>query len=261
MRVALGLEYDGCAYEGWQTQPSRRTVQDVLQAAVFKFTQEKVKAVCAGRTDAGVHATGQVVHLDAMAIRTEQSWVRGVNSFLEPTVCVRWARIVPDDFHARFSAFSRSYEYWIANEPMRSALLAGRTAWIFRPLDEQRMQEATTSLIGTHDFSSFRAAGCQSKTPIKTISEMSVDRFGRLIRIRVKADGFLYHMVRNIVGCLVYIGTGARPVEWMQEVLEAKSRDAAAPTSYPAGLYLSRVGYPEKFGLPDKGKSPFAVDE
>ncbi len=260
MRIALGLEYDGCAFEGWQTQPSGRTVQDVLQKAIYKFCQEDIKAVCAGRTDAGVHATGQVVHIDATCVRTEQSWVRGVNSFLESSMCVRWARAVPDDFHARFSAVSRTYDYWISNEPVRSALLAGRTGWVFRPLDAQKMEESTQYLIGKHDFTSFRAAGCQSKTPTKTIEKIKVERFGRLLRIQVKADGFLYHMVRNIVGCLVYIGTGARPVEWMQEVLEARNRNFAAPTFYPSGLYLTGVGYPEKFGLPEKGQSPFAVD-
>ncbi len=257
MRIALGLEYDGQHFEGWQTQPSGRTVQDNLQAALLRFAGQQLKAVCAGRTDADVHASGQVVHIDTDCVRAEQSWVRGVNSYLASNCAVRWAKVVPDDFHARFSAFSRTYEYWISNEPVRSPLLAGRTGWVFRPLDEGKMREAAKCLLGTHDFSSFRAAGCQSKTPVKTIEFLTVERFGRLIRINVKADAFLYHMVRNLVGSLVYVGTGARPVEWMEEVLEAKSRDAAAPTFYPSGLYLTAVGYPEKFGLPQESRSPF----
>lgn len=259
MRVALGLEYDGRSFEGWQTQPSGQTVQDCLEAAVFQFTGEKVKAVCAGRTDANVHASGQVVHLDTNADRREVSWVRGVNSYLPSDVAVRWAKPVPEDFHARFSAVSRTYEYWISNELVRSPLLAGRTGWVFRPLDEAKMHAAGQILIGEHDFTSFRAAGCQSKTPIKTVEFLTVQRKGRLLRVHIRADAFLYHMVRNIVGCLVYVGTGARSVAWMQEVLDAKSRDAAAPTFYPAGLYLTGVGYDPKFGLPQEGASPFEI--
>ena len=229
MRVALGLEYDGRSFEGWQTQPSGQTVQDYLEAAVVQFTGEKVKAVCAGRTDANVHATGQVIHLDTEADRKEISWVRGLNS----------------------------YQYWIVNEPVRSPILAGRTGWVFRPLNEKNMEAAGQFLVGEHDFSSFRAAGCQSKTPVKNIEYLHVSRLGRFVKIRVKANAFLYHMVRNIVGCLVYVGTGARSVDWMGEVLEAKSRQAAAPTFYPTGLYLTGVGYPEIFDLPQHGASPF----
>lgn len=257
MRIALGLEYDGLAYEGWQTQPSGRTVQDHLEAAVVQFTGEKVKAVCAGRTDANVHATGQVIHLDSQAERKEVSWVRGLNSYLPTTCAVRWAKVVPEDFHARFCAFSRTYEYWITNEPVRSPVLVGRTGWVFRPLDADKMHEAGQYLLGEHDFSSFRAAGCQSKTPVKNIEFLNVSRHGRMIKVHIKANAFLYHMVRNIVGCLVYVGTGARPVGWMQEVVEAKSREAAAPTFYPSGLYLTGVGYPEAYGLPQNGESPF----
>ena len=257
MRVALGLEYDGRSFEGWQTQPSGQTVQDYLEAAVVQFTGEKVKAVCAGRTDANVHATGQVIHLDTGADRKEISWVRGLNSYLPTECAVRWAKVVPDEFHARFSACSRTYEYWIVNEPVRSPILSGRTGWVFRPLNEKNMEAAGQFFVGEHDFSSFRAAGCQSKTPVKNIEYLHVIRLGRFIKIRVKANAFLYHMVRNIVGCLVYVGTGARSVDWMGEVLEAKSRQAAAPTFYPTGLYLTGVGYPEIFGLPQHGASPF----
>ncbi len=259
MRVALGLEYDGQFFEGWQSQPSGGTVQDVLEDAILKFTTEPVKATAAGRTDAQVHASGQVVHFDVSCDRTEQSWIRGINSYLPNSVAVRWARVVPEDFHARFSAISRTYEYWIDNEPVRSPLLAGRVGWVFRDLDEQKMLDSAQCLLGTHDFTSFRAAGCQAKTPIKTIEFLSVERFGRLIKIKVKADGFLYHMVRNIVGCLIYVGTGAREPQWISEVLEAKNREVAAPTFYPAGLYLTDIGYPQKFGLPAGGSSPFGV--
>ncbi len=257
MRVALGLEYDGRFFEGWQTQPSGRTVQDHLQEAIFKFTGEKVNAVCAGRTDAKVHASGQVVHIDTECERNDFSWVRGLNSYLEPTVAVRWAQYVPESFHARFSAVSRTYQYWISNEPVRSPLLAGRTGWVFRPLDEEKMQEGANYLLGEHDFSSFRAAGCQSKTPIKTVNFINIERRGRFIKVELQANAFLYHMVRNIVGCLVYIGSGARAPEWMAEVLAAKKREKAAPTFFPSGLYLTGVGYPEEFRLPQCGASPF----
>lgn len=223
MRVALGLEYDGRSFEGWQTQPSGQTVQDYLEAAVVQFTGEKVKAVCAGRTDANVHATGQVIHLDTGADRKEISWVRGLNSYLPTECAVRWAKVVPDEFHARFSACSRTYEYWIVNEPVRSPILSGRTGWVFRPLNEKNMEAAGQFLVGEHDFSSFRAAGCQSKTPVKNIEYLHVIRLGRFIKIRVKANAFLYHMVRNIIGCLVYVGTGARSVDWMGEVWKQKA--------------------------------------
>lgn len=259
MRVALGLEYDGRFFEGWQSQPSGRTVQDHLEAAVSSFTGEKIRAVCAGRTDANVHASGQVVHLDTGVQRLEVSWVRGLNSYLPNTMAVRWARYEPEDFHARFSALSRTYEYWIDNEPVRSPLLNGRTGWVFRPLNEKQMHKAAQCLIGEHDFSSFRATGCQSKTPIKNIEFIRVVRHGRLIKIHVKANAFLYHMVRNIVGCLVYVGTGSRQVEWLKEVLEAKNRDAAAPTFYPSGLYLTSVEYPQQFEIPVNPTSEFFI--
>lgn len=250
MRVALGLEYDGRFFEGWQSQPSRQTVQDKLEAAVSSFTSETIRAVCAGRTDANVHASGQVVHLDTEINRLEISWVRGLNSYLPNTMAVRWAKYVPETFHARFSAISRTYEYWIDNEPVRSPLLNGRTGWVFRPLDEAKMHEASQFLVGEHDFSSFRATGCQSKTPIKTIEFIQVSRHGRLIKIHIKANAFLYHMVRNIVGCLVYVGTGNRPIAWLKEVLEARNREVAAPTFYPSGLYLTAVQYPQEFDIP-----------
>lgn len=250
MRVALGLEYDGRFFEGWQSQPSGQTVQDKLEAAVLSFTGESVRAVCAGRTDANVHASGQVVHLDTQKQRQEASWVRGLNSYLPDTMAVRWAKYVPEDFHARFSAINRTYEYWIDNEPVRSPLLAGKVGWVFRPLDEIKMQEASQCLLGEHDFTSFRATGCQSKTPVKNIEFIEVTRHGRLIRINVRANAFLYHMVRNIVGCLVYVGIGNRPITWLNEVMEAKNREKAAPTFYPSGLYLTMVQYPGEFKIP-----------
>ncbi len=259
MRIALGIEYDGRCYDGWQTQPSGNTVQDKLQEAIRSFTGETVNAVCAGRTDADVHASAQVAHIDTECDRREVSWVRGLNTFLPKTIAVRWAKPVSDDFHARFSAVSRSYEYWISNEPTRSPLLDGRTGWVFRPLDVERMQAGAEHLLGTHDFTSFRASGCQSKTPVKTVQSVCVTRHGRLICLQIKADAFLYHMVRNIVGSLVYVGTGVREPDWIAELIEARDRSVAAPTFYPSGLYLTGVGYPEQFGLPQSAPSPFGA--
>lgn len=258
MRIALGIEYDGRNFDGWQTQPSGNTVQDHLQKAIFSFTGEKLNAVCAGRTDADVHASGQVAHIDTLCQRKEVSWVRGLNSFLPKSIAVRWAKEVPENFHARFSAVSRTYEYWISNEPVRSPLLDGRTGWVFRPLDAESMQLGADYLLGTHDFTSFRASGCQSKTPVKTVASAKVKRFGRLICLRISADAFLYHMVRNIVGSLIYVGTGVRPPEWIAELIEARDRSIGAPTFYPSGLYLTGVGYPEEFQLPPKAESPFS---
>ena len=257
MRIALGIEYDGRSFDGWQTQPSGNTVQDKFQEAVYQFTGDRVNAVCAGRTDADVHASSQVVHIDTECKRQEISWIRGLNSFLPKSVAVRWAKEVPDDFHARFSATSRSYEYWISNEPVRSPLLDGKTGWVFRPLDVNAMQQWANFLLGTHDFTSFRASGCQSKTPVKTVEFVSVKRYGRLICLKIRADAFLYHMVRNVVGSLVYVVTGVREPSWIGELIEAKDRSIAAPTFYPSGLYLTGVGYPERFGLPQYAVSPF----
>jgi tRNA pseudouridine38-40 synthase len=206
--------------------------------------------VCAGRTDAGVHATGQVVHADSPVQRDRQAWVRGVNRFLPRTVSVRWAREVPDDFHARFSALNRTYEYWILNDPVRSPLHEHRAGWVYRPLDVGAMHMAAQSLLGTHDFSAFRSAQCQAASPVREVRRFDVERLGRLVRVRIAANAFLHHMVRNLVGTLVTIGVGRQPARWAVEVLGSRDRAAAAPTFAASGLYLTRVEYDQAFGLP-----------
>ena len=257
-RVALGIEYDGRAYCGWQTQPDQPTVQDRLELALGKFVTHEVATICAGRTDTGVHATGQVVHIDVDCVRPPRSWVRGVNVFLPDDISVRWAAPVDETFHARFGAQSRTYEYWIVNDPVRSPIFHGRTGWVWRPCDGAAMQRASRCLIGTHDFSSFRAAECQAATPVRTVTDISVRRFGKLICISITANAFLQHMVRNIVGTLIYVGVGKQKEAWVKDVLEARSRDVAAPTFDPAGLYLTAVRYPGQYGLPAGGASAFA---
>jgi tRNA pseudouridine38-40 synthase len=249
-RIALGLEYDGAAFAGWQTQPDGSGIQDTVEAALRSFVGQPVPIVCAGRTDAGVHATGQVVHLDSSAQRDLLSWVRGVNRFLPRTVSVRWARQVPADFHARFSALSRAYEYWILNDPVRSALLERRVGWVYRPLDVAAMHRAAQALKGSHDFSSFRSAQCQAASPVREVQLFEVVRLGRMVRIRVAANAFLHHMVRNLVGTLVYVGVGRHPPQWAGEVLAARDRAAAAPTFAACGLYLTRVEYDRALDLP-----------
>ncbi len=254
--LALGIEYVGTDFCGWQTQPDVPTVQDALETALSSFLAEPVSTICAGRTDTGVHATQQVVSLTTEKVRSPQSWVRGVNALLPAGVSVRWAREMPEDFHARFSAGSRIYEYWIQNDPVRSPLWTGRAGWAFRPLAVERMEAAAQCLLGTHDFTSFRASQCQAATPVRTMTRMEFVTWGSLIGIRLEANAFLHHMVRNIVGTLVYIGQGREPVEWMKTVLEARDRSVAAPTFSPDGLYLTGVRYP---GIPEcaTSKSPF----
>ena len=251
-RIALGLEYDGSHFEGWQTQPHGRTLQDRLGQALALFTQQDAPSTfCAGRTDSGVHALEQVVHFDTDCQRDETSWVRGVNRFLPDSVAVRWARVVDGEFHARYSAQVRHYEYWILNQGVRAPLLAHRTGWVFRDLDVAAMQAAARELIGTHDFSSFRSAQCQSATPVRTLHRCDVDRVAPvLVRVRVSANAFLHHMVRNLVGALVAVGTGRHHSTWVGEILRARDRTRAAPTIEAAGLYLTGVEYDGRWGLP-----------
>ena len=251
MRIALGVEYDGSAFRGWQTQPAGETVQDALEAAMAQIAGERVNVVCAGRTDAGVHATGQVVHFDTQLSRPLSAWVRGVNTFLPPTVAVRWAKPVADDFHARFSAFGRRYRYILINRPQRSGVWHGRAGWYHHPLALESMQKAAAMLLGEHDFSAFRAADCQAKSPIKTIRQAEVKQRGDIIVFEFEAGAFLHHMVRNLVGSLVYVGQGKHPPEWMAELLAAKDRRLAAPTFAAAGLYLVGVNYETHWGLPN----------
>ncbi len=250
VRVALGVEYDGASFHGWQIQDHADTVQERLERALAKVADHPVRVHCAGRTDTGVHGTGQVVHFDTPARRTPRSWVLGCNVNLPPQVNVCWAREVPGEFHARFSALSRSYRYLILNRPARSAIWRDRAVWIHRPLDAERMQAAARHLLGTHDFSSYRALGCQARSPVRTIQRLEVRREGERILIEVTADGFLHHMVRNIAGVLITIGQGERPVEWSRQVLGYRDRTLGGVTAPPQGLYLVGVAYPEEFGLP-----------
>ncbi|HRP66410.1 MAG TPA: tRNA pseudouridine(38-40) synthase TruA [Thauera sp.] len=253
-RIALGLEYAGDAFCGWQSQAHGRTVQDVLEAALGTIAAERVRLHCAGRTDAGVHASAQVVHFDTNARRPTTAWVRGVNALLPAAVVVRWATEVDDGFHARFLATERRYRYILHNAPTRPAMLAGRVGWFHPPLDEARMAQAVDCLLGWHDFSSFRAAGCQSKTPVRLMHEASVRRQGDYLLFDFRANGFLHHMIRNLVGALVYVGKGRYPVGWMRELLEARDRTRAAPTFAPDGLYLCGVSYPPRWPLPNDGR-------
>jgi len=252
-RIALGLQYDGSPWHGWQTQPHGHTVQDVLEKALAEFAQQPMATTCAGRTDAGVHAFAQVVHVDTDAVREAFSWVRGVNAFLPPSVAVRWATEVEGGdagFHARFTATARTYHYLIYNHAVRSPLWERRAGWVFRPLDDQSMHAAAQALLGEHDFSAFRAAECQARSPVRTLRRIEVRRAGDLVAVSLTANAFLHHMVRNIVGSLLHIGQGRQPSDWMQSVLAGRNRDLAASTFAPDGLYLVRVGYPEEFNIP-----------
>ena len=250
MRLALGISYNGQAYEGWQSQPSGRTVQDQLEAALGQFAAMPVSTVCAGRTDAGVHALMQVVHFDTPLQREEFSWVRGTNRFLPADIAVQWASPVPEAFHSRASAIARRYVYVVLESPVRPSLEAGRVGWVFRPLDQDAMREAAALLVGQHDFSSFRAAACQAPTPVKTLTRASVTRHGSYWRFEFEANAFLHHMIRNIMGCLLVIGQRQQPPQWMSEVLAARDRDAAAPTFSPDGLYFLGPVYGPEWNLP-----------
>jgi len=253
MRIALGLEYDGAAFNGWQCQPGGNTVQDALEAALAAIAGEPLRVVCAGRTDAGVHALGQVVHFDTAAPRPDTAWVRGVNAHLPAAVAVRWAKPVPDDFHARFAARSRAYRYVLLNRPERPGLLSGRVGWCHRPLDVAVMRAAAACLVGEHDFSSFRAAECQAKSPVKTMLDFVIAREGDLVLFDCRADAFLHHMVRNLVGALVYVGMGRETPEGFARLLAARDRRLAPPTFAPDGLYLAAVEYDPAWGLPAAG--------
>ena len=250
MRVALGIEYDGRHFCGWQTQVAGCAVQDVLQAALSQIAGEPISVACAGRTDTGVHALAQVVHFDTTAQRPQSAWVRGVNALLPPLVAVRWAYEIAPTFHARFSAQARRYRYLLLNRPTRPGLAAGRVGWFHAPLDLESMQQAAVLLIGEHDFSAFRAAECQAKTPVRTLSELSIRRQNEILIFNLRANAFLHHMVRNLVGTLVYVGKGKHPAHWVAEVLRGRERKFAAPTFAPDGLYLSGVEYEAHWGIP-----------
>ncbi len=251
MRIAIGIEYDGTAYNGWQRQKSGRGIQQEFERAIGAVANEPVEVVCAGRTDTGVHATGQVGHFDTQVERGERGWLLGANSNLPDDVCVRWVKPVPDDFHARFSATSRSYRYTILNRLVRSALERHRAWWVHQPLDAEAMHDAAQALIGEHDFSAFRAAGCQASRPMREITAISVTRDGDRIYLDVTANAFLMHMVRNITGTLVATGMGEEPIAYAGEILEGRDRKQGGVAAPPHGLTLVRVEYPEAFGLPD----------
>lgn len=253
MRIALGIEYDGSGFAGWQSQAHGNTVQDAVEKALAAVAGTAVRVVCSGRTDAGVHALCQVVHFDCDVTRPETAWVRGVNAHLPAEVAVRWAKEVGDGFHARFLARSRSYRYLLLNRAVRPALLAGRVGWFHQPLDVQAMRLATQCLLGEHDFSAFRAAECQAKSPVKQLYRADISLQGDCIVFDFRANAFLHHMIRNIVGSLVYIGKGKHPPEWMAELLAARERTRAAPTFAADGLYFAGAEYDAAWQLPEPG--------
>lgn len=252
MRIALGIEYYGHGFYGWQAQrhDNLPTIQGYLEDALAKVANEPIFLHCAGRTDANVHATGQVVHFDTNAKRHIDAWIWGTNTFLPSSIVVKWARHVDYRFHARFKATARRYRYIIYNHPIRPAILSTRATWHYYPLDIDRIREAATYLIGEQDFSSFRSSQCNSKTPMRNVTEFTIARQGHYIIIEIEANAFLHHMVRNIVGSLMKVGSGLKPPAWIGEVLAAKSRKAAAETAPADGLYLTHVRYPEPYIFP-----------
>jgi tRNA pseudouridine38-40 synthase len=255
VRVAVGIEYDGSAYAGWQSQAGAPTVQQVTETALGRIAAAPVQLTSAGRTDAGVHALGQVAHFDTPALRSSRAWVLGANSELPPDISLSWAAPVPRHFHARYCAEARTYRYLILNRLARGALLAGRATWIHRPLDAAAMAQAATLLLGEHDFSAFRASECQAKSPIRRMERLSVERRGEWLVIEATANAFLHHMMRNIAGLLIAIGKGDAPAAWAAEVLAGRDRTRSAATAAAAGLYLMAVRYPAAFGLPTSARS------
>jgi tRNA pseudouridine38-40 synthase len=256
MRFACAVEYDGSGFSGWQRQRHARSVQADLEAALSRVADHRVRTACAGRTDAGVHATWQIVHFDSQARRSERSWVLGTNANLPGDVRLLSVLPVDDDFHARFSAQARCYRYVILNRPVPSALLRWRVAWTHQPLQETLMQAAARHLIGEHDFSSFRALACQAKSPCRTIHRLDVCRSGDFLYLDVEADGFLHHMVRNIAGTLMSVGCREQTPEWAARVLEKRDRSQGGVTAPARGLYLVGVHYPARFGLAAWGDLP-----
>lgn len=253
MRIALGIEYNGAGFCGWQSQPTGCGVQDHVEKALNAFLaspQEPVRVTCAGRTDTGVHASSQVVHFDCTIDRDDISWVRGGNTYLPPAIRLLWARPVNDEFHARFAARSRTYRYLLLNDAVDAGILRGQVGWFHLPLDLAAMQSAAAGLIGEHDFSAFRAAECQARTPVKTMYEASVESRGQLVTFTFRANAFLHHMIRNIVGSLVYVGAGRHTPDDFRRIFESRNRVAAAPTFSADGLYLTDIEYDEKFALP-----------
>lgn len=251
MRYAVGVEYDGTAFHGWQIQDGVRTVQEQLQNALGIVANHQVKVQCAGRTDTGVHAFNQVIHFDSDSNRSIRNWLLGTNVNLPQDVNINWIKQVEDDFHARFSAVSRRYRYVIYNGLTRSSIWRNRAVWERRSLDVALMQEAAKALQGTHDFSSYRAIGCQAKSPVRTLSSLELTKNGSIISLELEANAFLHHMVRNISGVLISIGCGDRPVGWAKQVLEHRDRTLGGVTAPPQGLYFTGVSYPSEYAIPD----------
>ncbi len=255
IRIAMGLEYDGTAFHGWQLQDEARTVQAVVEAAVARVADHPVRVHCAGRTDRGVHAEGQVIHFDTQARRSERSWVLGTNVNLPPDVAVSWARPVDPAFHARFSAIARHYRYRILCRPTRSPLARDRAVWLHQDLDLERMRAAAALLVGEHDFSSFRALSCQAKSPVRRVHYCDWVQEGERLELRIGANGFLHHMVRNIVGVLAAIGRGEADPAWVEELLAIRDRTRGGVTAPPQGLYFVRADYPAAFALPQRARA------
>lgn len=261
MKIALGVEYDGSRFHGWQDQVGARTVQPLLEQALAAVADHPLRVHCAGRTDSGVHATGQVVHFESNAERSSRAWTLGANVNLPADIAVRWAQVVPDDFHARFSAVARTYRYIISNRRTRPGIWHGKVTWECFPLDHQRMAEAAGCLLGEHDFSSFQGKGCQANHPVRTISRIDVARLRDAIVITVTANAFLLHMVRNIAGTLMAVGRGWREIGWVHEVLEQRNRALAGMTARPEGLYLVKVDYPPQYALPATADGDFPFSD
>ncbi len=256
-RIAFGIEYDGANYCGWQRQHHSSTVQAAVETAIAKVANHDVASICAGRTDAGVHAFGQVIHFDTSANRPDFAWLRGVNTYLPKDIRVIWCKRVPGDFDARRSALSRRYCYIITNRNVRPGIMHKAISWVFGELCVKSMQEGATYLQGNHDFASFRGSHCQSKTSIRTIHSIKVSRKAETIILDISANAFLHHMVRNIAGSLIAVGQGKYPSSWINEVLQAKDRRAAGVMAAPNGLYLLEVSYPDEFDLPKLSSSPW----
>ncbi|WP_026960652.1 tRNA pseudouridine(38-40) synthase TruA [Aliagarivorans taiwanensis] len=261
MRVALGIEYDGAVYKGWQRQREVNSVQQELEQALSKVANNPIEVQCAGRTDAGVHATGQVVHFDSPVERKMAAWTLGINGNLPRDIAVRWAKVVDDEFHARFSATARRYRYVIYNQSLRPAILGRGVSFYHQPLDVALMEQAGQALLGENDFTSFRAVQCQSKSPWRNVHHLKVTRQGDYVIVDIKANAFVHHMVRNIVGSLLKVGQGERPVEWIAELLSLKDRTKAAATAKAEGLYLVDVDYPAQFELPRVALGPLFLDD
>ncbi len=256
MRIVLVLEYDGSRYCGWQSQPAGCSIQDALETALSMIAKEAIRVITAGRTDAGVHALYQVVHFDTLAQRPTSAWIRGVNALLPGNIAILWATEASEKFHARYSAIERRYIYLLLNHPVRPGTHDKKIGWYHQPLALEKMQTASNILIGEHDFSSFRSAECQAKSPIRTMTQLNITRHGNLLIFDLRANAFLQHMVRNIIGCLVYIGKGKYSAEWMYELLESRNRIYAAPTFSPAGLYLVGVKYDCGWRMPELAEVP-----